>query len=367
MGLLRLLLAVCVCAYHTAEPGTFSSLSGGAAVYLFFVISGFYMQMVLRARYTPALLGPSWKRSFYLARYARLLPAYVVALMASVGLALLMPEQLTLQHKALSHLLSMLFSSDWSARMEGVGLAFVQLSMLGLNMPSTGDLLVAPSWTLGVELAFYALAPFVLRMTNRHLACLMALGLGLRLMPYNTHLPLLAGIEMFCLGAWVQRRGHAWRWPDRIMRKLGLSGVSLLLMLAVMFTLPSYELVSIPKTHNELDVLVYPLAFAAFIPALFRVTMHSTIDRHIGELSYPFYIFHALVIDLLRGQKWWSGLATDGGLALASVACTLLVAVLFHQLERRFIEPYRQRLSKPLNKTVQPVQVDSAAEIRRAA
>jgi peptidoglycan/LPS O-acetylase OafA/YrhL len=243
----------------------------------------------------------------------------------------------------------------------------MQLSMLGLNMPSTGDLLVAPSWTLGVELAFYALAPFVLRLKDRHLACLMALGVALRFMPYNTHLPLLAGIEMFCLGAWVQRHGHAWFWPDRIMRKLGLLGVSLVLVLVLTFTLPPYELVSIPKTHNELDVLVYPLVFAVFIPALFRATMHSAIDRHIGELSYPFYIFHALVIDLLRGQGWWSGLSTDAGLALAAVVCTLVAATVFHQLESRFIEPYRQRLSKPLNKAVQSVPVDSAAEIRRAA
>ena len=45
-----------------------------------------------------------------------------------------------------------------------------------------------------------------------------------------------------------------------------------------------------------LSTTVYPLVLAAALPYIFRATAKSEADRWIGELSYPFYIFHYLAI-----------------------------------------------------------------------
>ncbi|MGA7786999.1 MAG: acyltransferase family protein, partial [Xanthobacteraceae bacterium] len=79
MGLLRILSAICVFCSHSRSLGTFRWLGGGLAVELFFVISGFYMQLVLSERYTREKLGERWAFQFYKARYFRLLPIYLAA------------------------------------------------------------------------------------------------------------------------------------------------------------------------------------------------------------------------------------------------------------------------------------------------
>jgi peptidoglycan/LPS O-acetylase OafA/YrhL len=50
------------------------------AVELFFVMSGFYMQLVLSTKYTKRKLGSGWRHQFLKARYFRLMPTYLIAL-----------------------------------------------------------------------------------------------------------------------------------------------------------------------------------------------------------------------------------------------------------------------------------------------
>jgi peptidoglycan/LPS O-acetylase OafA/YrhL len=85
MGVFRLLWAICVLLQHSgALFGGVSWLGGEGTVYVFFGISGFYMQMVLSNKYTQARLGDYWLARFYPARYFRLFPIYIVCVVASV-------------------------------------------------------------------------------------------------------------------------------------------------------------------------------------------------------------------------------------------------------------------------------------------
>lgn len=90
MGLLRLLLAVCVFCGHSRRLGNFRWLEGHLAVELFFVVSGFYMQLVLSQRYTKRKLGSTWRFQFYKARYLRLLPIYLLGSFLALGTAFLL-------------------------------------------------------------------------------------------------------------------------------------------------------------------------------------------------------------------------------------------------------------------------------------
>src|SRR5262245_24943622 len=81
MGVLRCLLALSVLLVHDAD-GWFKLIDGVAAVQCFFVISGFYMALVLNERY--AQLG-----SFYANRALRLLPTYWAVLLLVIAAAVL--------------------------------------------------------------------------------------------------------------------------------------------------------------------------------------------------------------------------------------------------------------------------------------
>lgn len=346
-----MMLAVCVCIFHANPGGLSLFLSGGAAVYVFFVISGYYMQMVLETKYSRARLGGGWLRSFYLARYLRLFPAYAVACLILLGVFFWGDSGNDVMTRPITHGLELFASGRFKESLYAGFLLLSNLTMFGLNVPSVADILVPPSWTLGVELSFYALAPFLLNQPNRVLSAAVFLGLLARLIPYNTHTPLLAGIDMFCLGALVYRGRDALMLVDALFNKLRPAGVFVLLALVVTFTLPRWDFLGIAKTHNELDVLVYPFVFALIIPSLFKMTANSAVDRFIGELSYPFYIFHQIIVDALQAPTLAPYLREGGMLAAVATLLTAGVAVVFYLLESRFIEPVRAKLS-----TVRPPQ-----------
>ena len=80
MGLLRLLLAISVITTHCGPCLGFSPLGGVEAVQTFFMISGFYMAMILTEKYR----GPGSYRSFLINRFLRIYPLYWIALILTL-------------------------------------------------------------------------------------------------------------------------------------------------------------------------------------------------------------------------------------------------------------------------------------------
>jgi peptidoglycan/LPS O-acetylase OafA/YrhL len=82
MGTVRTVLALLVALSHMAwaDTATQHPLTGGAmmAVNLFFIISGFYMALILRTKYVGDV------RAFYVARALRLYPLYWVVVVVSL-------------------------------------------------------------------------------------------------------------------------------------------------------------------------------------------------------------------------------------------------------------------------------------------
>ena len=87
MGILRFLLAFAVFNGHANLPLGFSIVAGSTAVHCFFVISGFYMAMVLNEKYIPA--GASYA-DFISSRMLRLAPAYLMVVVLTIFVALWM-------------------------------------------------------------------------------------------------------------------------------------------------------------------------------------------------------------------------------------------------------------------------------------
>jgi peptidoglycan/LPS O-acetylase OafA/YrhL len=168
---------------------------------------------------------------------------------------------------------------------------------------------VPQGWTIGLELLFYAMAPFVVRRSIWLIGSLCVLSLAFRLTlialgfsgePWNRAL-FPSELIYFLLGVLGYRLYV-------VIPRLRLSArTQTLFALAV----PVLAIVFWPVEHFIRGSLVWQvwntapyLLIAAGIPFLFKLTKDNALDANIGELSYPIYMCHVLVLGLIS----WSPL-----------------------------------------------------------
>jgi peptidoglycan/LPS O-acetylase OafA/YrhL len=96
---------------------------------------------------------------------------------------------------------------------------------------------------------------------------------------------------------------------------------------------------------------IFPFKFWVYIsvlfigiPLIFNCTKLNKKDRWIGELSYPVYICHILVIFLFDAFQWKD--TTDPYRTVSICGVTLVVAIVMNNLIVQPIEHYRQRRLK---------------------
>ncbi|HVT36273.1 MAG TPA: acyltransferase family protein, partial [Nevskiaceae bacterium] len=302
MGMIRVALALAVLFTHL-PIAPFRVMGGGLAVQSFFIISGFYMALVLEGKYADRAL-------FYSNRLLRLAPTYFVMLVLS-AIALFV---FSLSATASPELFADAFGHPGSALLLGFeNLAVFGQEMLfwfrlgsdGLVFDASGALpgetssvawqalLVPQSWSLSMELMFYLLAPWLVRLRTRTLFVIAAASIGLRFAGHA--LPVDYGIWqgrlfptalfLFVLGMLAQR---ALPRAAQLPRAGGYAGA--LVLLALIALLPQLHLPDEPSRWLMYSCVaaVAPLAFSAF--------RHSAFDRWIGDLSYPIYLCHLLVV-----------------------------------------------------------------------
>lgn len=359
------MLALCVLFTHSVPFGNLNYLDGITAVESFFVISGFYMAFVLSEKYTQERLGNSYIRKFYLSRYLRLYPAYLIGL---VSLLLLDWFATRLSHTSIDAFsawqkllsLPLTFSNFmlilWAA-VSNLTIFFQDLggviAVRGQHAVFTfhrfsSDFYVWPlnitsvAWSLGVELMFYLIAPFLLKRTNRQLFALAAFALFLKIfaiVAIGNDLPFRMFpfvFVNFMVGV------LAYRMRSSLINSLGKFTVPIgyCLMLAITTGLPT--------GGPEWGYSIVVIGVTGFIvPILFDNSKHSKLDNRIGELSYPFYLFHFMALSIIHFIITKRAGITN--IYLVSTCCVLLT-LFFSQvvlrLEARYLEPYRQKLGR---------------------
>ena len=364
MGTLRFLLAFAVFNAHAVLPLGFSIVAGSTAVHCFFVISGFYMAMVLSEKYLPS--GATYY-DFVSSRLLRLAPSYltvlavttvVAAFAAAAGLHPLPPFQ-SLQHLnesnagALFHVLNALSQVsmlgqdvysflDWTP---AAGFAFTPVHGEG-NAGLNNLLIVPPAWSLSVEIYFYLLAPWLVRMRLPTIFTLIAASFLCRAMlawqqgwigdPWSYRF-FPSELAFFLTGVLAYRlNAHASRRIVPCLATLLLLGG----LLGLAETLGVWDL-NMP-VQRWARVPLFAL-LAAGIPVLFSLTRDWRLDRQIGELSYPLYVSHFLVI-WIAGYVFADLSTTTARMAL--VASAVLVALALRRWVDLPVDRYRQKRLK---------------------
>ncbi|MFA7301104.1 MAG: acyltransferase [Candidatus Shapirobacteria bacterium] len=298
MGIFRLLLAISVLIAHSTPIFGNTLVGGRVAVESFFMISGFYMALILTTKYKTNI------KTFYKNRFLKLFPLYWFFTIAVIITSFITTGKFTIFKDyyitPFSKTILILFNS--SPLFNDVS------NFMGLNT-TTGNLFFTPSfrdtvpeiwnylilpqgWTIGLEIMFYMFAPWLVKQKNKTLIIVAALSLSARLLSYYflhlNHDPweyrfFPFEIIYFILGIFAYR----------IYLQLNLKLNIFYLIPVFLFT---FLFPYIP--FNTKRMLAYYFVVFVSIPFLFKYTKDNKIDRFLGELSYPLYLCHFLVIDI---------------------------------------------------------------------
>ncbi|WP_428568575.1 MAG: acyltransferase family protein [Solidesulfovibrio sp. DCME] len=351
MGLVRFLLAVTVVINHTGPLYGLVFTDAYMAIKVFFIISGFYMALILSEKYT----GPGRCRLFYTNRFLRLFPVYWVVLCVSLAVSLAFKYGL---HTAL--LLGPW--QTWLGRLSPgtvAALVAANVGILGQDLlffshldPATGTLslaadalyravpawfflLIPQAWTISLELVFYMLAPWLVRRSTGFLVAAITASLALRAGVYLADFPFdpwkqrFFPVECgFFLCGILSYRLYARLKTVAVSRRVlwAVSGLYLAAICVYQF---------LPGAKGK-EFYLYAATMAS-IPFLFLLTKKMPLDRAIGELSYPIYISHWTVImvaEYCLGKKH---------LPVVALAATILFCLALNRLVADPIERLRQR------------------------
>ena len=358
MGILRTILAIAVVVYHSYKIFGLRLCGGQVAVQSFYMISGFYMALVLNEKYT----GKGFYRTFITSRFYRIFPVYwtvlLLALVVSVAgwYAFGKPFYLSryLSNKdCLSWTTILWFGLENIIVIGQDILYFLKLDELcqpslvynPLSFKHTGYqyLFVPQAWSISIECLFYLLAPFLVTKRLRWQLLIVLLSLGLRYFCatrlYLSFDPWTYRFFPFEL-AFFMAGSLAYRFYKKLETKppSPLTGYGFLLVLVGLII--AYDQIAVRDIWKNYS---FYLLFLSGLPFIFHSFKNYKADRYIGELSFSIYIIHHLVVLLLRKQFFGNPYLLDY-YGYVVIGITLVLAVV---MQRWLVEPldrYRYRL-----------------------
>ena len=310
MGLIRLLLAISVITVHASPILGLNFIQGQMAVEIFFMISGFYMALILTDKYN----RKSDYKLFISNRFLKIYPTYWLILLTSLLFQLIYwflnqnsPNIFALFKYNLNPLTFITFIVSNLIIFGQDILLFFGLNITNGSLFFTTNFrlfkpeiynffFITQAWTLSLELFFYFLAPFLNKLKNKYLLVIMSLSLVLRLFLYNrglNHDPwnyrffptelifFLSGILMYRIYQYLKTKDF---------HKFSI--YSFIFYFSFLFY---YQFLPHERTKQ---IILFLFSFI-FIPFIFNLFKNNKIDRFIGELSFPVYISHFLIIDIL--------------------------------------------------------------------
>jgi peptidoglycan/LPS O-acetylase OafA/YrhL len=346
MGLLRFLLALAVVIAHTSSIFGLQLIGGVIAVESFFIISGFYMALILNEKYKNTY------NLFITNRLLRIFPVYWAVLLLSVlvsipfvlcgknGLALGSYVQ-NFQSLNIFSLITLIFSNIFIVGQDA--LMFFKLNSQGFLSPALQNplslhifLFVPQAWTLSLELMFYFISPLLVRLKSYGLAILILASLALRFFLYSKGLSndpwdyrffpneivfFLFGIISYKIYNRIKNLSYSDKIPQAML--------SLVLGYIILFQF-------IPFYSFKQWFLYFLITVS--IPFIFAYTKNHPKDRYVGELSYSIYISHVLILFLVGRivavHKFYYGLIAYPSVILFAMLLVNKVVLPFENLRQ---------------------------------
>ena len=360
MGLLRYLLAIAVVIDHSGGITYSTLITGTLPVQAFFLISGFYMSLILNEKYNSYSL-------FITNRLLRLFPIYW--LFFFVSLVFSYPFLLLLVVSPYPTYMAILPKfSDFGA-MNSILVTFSNLFAIGQDVflflgfdknqnifyflpdfrkaetPGIDFLILKQTWSISLELMFYFVAPLLSKRSFLVLFLIFILSIFCRLMLYFNDLSLDPWnyrffpneLALFVCGFFSYKiyRSNFFtyitdRQTDRQTDRL-LLGSSIFLILSTI--LIGYV---VRLEHNLIATIFYISILTVLLPFILTFTKKNRFDNFIGELSYPIYLSHLLTL------KFLNILYKAESYAIVNVLLSTIVSILVVYLFKP-IEKYRQK------------------------
>ncbi len=353
MGTLRTLFALAVVFAHSYGN---LFVGGRNAVQLFYMISGFLISYVIVERKTYSSI-----KSFYINRYLRLYPIYFVVAsstlitysIAAFGLGKKVEffnvywNAPLVANALLGFSNIFIFLQDWVmfSGVEHNQLVFLK-DFFKSDIVLYKGLLVPQAWTLGVELSFYLIAPFILP-KKRIVLNLLALSIVLRI--YLIYIGLgrqdpwtyrffPTELSLFLLGA----ISHQVILPfyikifskERVEKYSTFSTYLLILITLVFWLIPVNELI---KTVALFTIFLFQM------PLAFLFQSKRDWDKWVGDLSYPIYICHMLVIYVTGFFMGKLGIENNIVISLTVVALSICFSIALNAYIGKPVEALRSR------------------------
>lgn len=330
---------------------------GQVAVESFYIISGFYMALVLNEKY----LGDGSYKKFILSRFYRIFPVYWLVLLATVLFSVIgyyafnkpyflyryvSPNQclsgVTLFYFLLENLIVIGQDALYFLKIDNYCQPGFVYDVFSYNHTGYQYLFVPQAWSISIELMFYLIAPFLVTKKIKWQIAVILLSVTAKVyFGLNHYLyfdPWSYRFFPFELGHFMAG-SLAYQIYTRIKNK-ELSDIIAYLFLAfsvaVIFFFKSFS------TNDYLYSAVFYVIFAAGLPFIFKSFKNNRFDRTIGELSFSIYIVHLLVVSLYR-PFFLQEITLVKYYGYAVVITSLLIALGLHYTVVVPLEKWRQK------------------------
>ncbi len=295
-GVFRICLAYTVFLNHSLPIHL-----GSMAVYLFFMLSGYWVYQMWHKEYAPTR---SPYLCFVISRFWRLLPVYYLALLFCVAINHYLPGP----------------EAPGMAAFRDQGWAFYIPNLMLLGYAQLPFRPIGPVWSLDIEMQFYLIAPILIYIFTKSAALSPArvalyaatlAGMVVFLIFYgnlkaqNGFLPMY--LVFFLIG--LQSAHSKWRPSDRVAT-LSLAGAGALIFAIILLPVSRSLLVegSFTTTLSDFNTLanvalafvLAPYAMATVRRELPKGSRASRMDRDLGNITYEVYLLHEISIMIIQ-------------------------------------------------------------------
>jgi peptidoglycan/LPS O-acetylase OafA/YrhL len=366
MGVIRFLLAMSVVLGHAPGWGKTTNILGSLhpyyAVQAFFVISGFYVSLIIHQKY---LYRQNWIKKFYLNRYLRLFPSYFIVMLFTMGLVFMFPGTLPYLDSLFDGGNSLfLWNNDLVQTLKVCFIYLTNFFIFGQDLPhffyvsghlATNFLLVSQGWSLGSELWFYAVSPLLVKVRVKVLLILCVLSFVVRYTCDSVGLPFFpwqqrfffCEIMLFIFGMLAYRFYNLYLIKSKKHEPIKYI---LLFVSSVAIMCNEKYFPRLVSPHYS-GTLMVGAGTMVVIPFLFHYFRDSNVDRFIGELSYPVYLLHIVVGYFIEpSQRYWHGFLLLILSTSFSIPLILFVEIPMQRFRKKLLERKEQPLAKVYNR-----------------